>query len=256
MCGEKEGSVTMETDRSRMLSYQRCPRERYLAYHHLGTGLQKKSKGLPLQFGSAFHEGCEVLLTLNPREYLCTNPPTTNVDLAVQRAHNFLREQFDNHAISFDNETPDDIQKAMEYGQEEQMALAEGLLRGWWVYEGEAFLENFEVIEVEQEGRATLAGSVQGQCPNCRDNSCYKHDNDLVLMFRPDALVRDKQSGDLYVISWKTCATFQKRNIDQAKHDMQSISEVWGWQEVQRDKPSGTTAPVPNVEGVIYKWIV
>src|SRR5271156_2673091 len=114
-----------ETDRTSILTYQRCPREYWYSRHAGGKGLQKKSKGLPLQFGSSFHEGSEVLLTLNPREYLCTNPPTTNVDLAVQRAHNFLRDQFDNHAISFDNETPDDLQKAMEYGQEEQMALAE-----------------------------------------------------------------------------------------------------------------------------------
>ena len=240
-----------ETDRTSILTYQRCPREYWYSRHAGGKGLQKKSKGLPLQFGGAFHEGCEVLLTLNPREYLCTNPPTTNVDLAVQRAHNFLRDQFDNHAISFDNETPDDLQKAMEYGQEEQMALAEGLLRGWWSYEGEAFLENFEVIEVEQEGRATLA-------------------DDLVLMFRPDALVRDKQSGDLYVISWKTCATFQKRNIDQAKHDMQSISEVFGVEQLMGLQSAAEAQEMANklgtsvawgtngtrVEGVLYRWIV
>src|SRR5271156_2274855 len=177
----------METDRSRILAAQRCPRERYLAYRHLGTGLQKKSKGLPLQFGSAFHEGSEVLL------WPQVSPDNkARIEIAVNTAKKFLRTQFEVSAVSLDGETPDDLQKAMEYGQEEQMALAEGLLRGWWVYEGEAFLENFEVIEVEQEGRATLAGSIHGQCPNCRDNSCYKHDNDLVLMFRPDALVRDK----------------------------------------------------------------
>lgn len=221
----------METDRSRILAAQRCPRERFLAYHHLGTGLQKKSKGLPLQFGSAFHEGSEVLLS---PQVVPDNK--VRIEIAVNTANKFLRAQFEVSAVSFDGETPDDIQKAMEYGQEEQMALAEGLLRGWWSYEGEAFLENFEVIEVEQEGRSTLA-------------------DDLVLMFRPDALVRDKQSGDLYVISWKTCATFQNRNIDQAKHDMQSISEVWGFQN-QDQWPMKVGNIPPQVEGVLYRWIV
>src|SRR5215472_14355681 len=54
------------------------------------------------------------------------------------------------------------------------------------------------------------------------------YDNGLTLMFRPDALVREKASGDLYVISWKTCSTFGKRNELQARHDMQSMSEIWG----------------------------
>lgn len=215
-----------ETDRTSILTYQRCPREYWYSRHAGGKGLQKKSKGLALSFGSAFHEGSEELLSQN------------GIEKAVERAYGFLAEQFAARAVSFDNETPDDIQKAMEYGQEEQMALAEGLLRGWWAYEGEAFLENFAVIEVEQEGRAQLA-------------------DDLVLMFRPDALVRDKQSGDLYVISWKTCATFQKRNIDQAKHDMQSISEVWGWRESKWTEGNIRNARiVPGIEGVLYKWIV
>src|SRR5271163_3653695 len=153
-----------ETDRTSILTYQRCPREYWYSRHSGGKGLQKKSKGLPLQFGSAFHEGSEVLLS---PQVVPDNK--VRIEIAVNTAKKFLRTQFEVSAVSFDGETPDDIQKAMEYGQEEQMALAEGLLRGWWSYEGEAFLENFEVIEVEKEGRATLA-------------------DDLVLMFRPDAL--------------------------------------------------------------------
>lgn len=208
----------MEIDRSRIISYQQCPRQRYLAYHAHGTGLQKKSKSLPLQFGNAFHEGAEELLLAH------------GIEAAVDRAYGFLAEQFASHAIGFDNETPDDLQKAMDYGREEQMALAEGLLRAWWAFEGESFLENFEVVEVEKEGRATLS-------------------DEITLMFRPDALVRDKASGDLYVVSWKTCATFGPRNVNQARHDMQSMSEVFGVES------SGSYGPI-HIEGVLYKWIV
>src|SRR5271156_640749 len=133
-----------ETDRTSILTYQRCPREYWYSRHAGGKGLQKKSKGLALSFGSAFHEGSEELLSQN------------GIEKAVERAYGFLAEQFAAKAVSFDNETPDDLQKAMEYGQEEQMVFAEGLLRGWWLYEGESFLENFEIIDVEQEGRASL----------------------------------------------------------------------------------------------------
>ena len=73
----------------------------------------------------------------------------------------------------------------------------------------------------------------------------------------PDALVRDRESGDLYVVSWKTCATFGKRNTDQARHDMQSISEVWGWQQSHKLREVAEIDPWDvRVEGVLYKWIV
>lgn len=168
-----------------------------------------------MQFGSAFHEGSEELLSQN------------GIEKAVERAYGFLAEQFAAKAVSFDNETPDDIQKAMEYGQEEQMALAEGLLRGWFAYEGESFLNTFDVVEVEQEGRVNLS-------------------DDLVLMYRPDAVVREKSSGDHYIISWKTASTFSSRNIKQSKVDMQSMSEVFG--VVQQRGIS--------IEGVLYKYAI
>jgi len=236
----------METDRSRIIAFQRCPRERWLSYHIHNTGLQRTRKSLPLQFGSAFHEGAEILLlgpdlSKHPRDHvhlwgmdIC--------DAAVERAYNFLDEQFDAHAVGFDGEQPANIEGALAYGREEQMALAEALLRGWWVYEGAEFLEQFEVVECEREGRADLA-------------------SDLTLMFRPDALVREKSSGDLYVISWKTCATFGKRNELQARHDMQSMSEVWGVQQTRAEELHRLFGGVSDtyrhrIEGVIYKWIV
>src|SRR5215472_8686134 len=250
----------METDRSRIISFQRCPRERYLAYHHLGQGLQRTRKSLPLQFGSAFHEGAEVLLAVKPHHYANGTP----LDAAVKRAHDFLTAQFDAHAVGFDGEQPANVEAALAYGREEQMALAEALLRGWWSYEGREFLEQFEVVEVEREGRAILEiGSMGIETTVKRDgtNIHRPYDNGLTLMFRPDALVREKASGDLYVISWKTCSSFGKRNELQARHDMQSMSEVWGVQQTRAEELYRLFGSVSDtyrhrIEGVIYKWIV
>lgn len=205
--------MTIEVDRSRILAYQSCPRQRYLGYHHLGKGLQKKAKALPLQFGSAFHEGSADLLL------------GRGIEAAVLTSQLYLSNAFAAAEVGFDGEQPGDEGKALEYGKEEQAAMAEALLRAWWAWEGEGFLKNFEIIECEQEGRAALT-------------------DEIVLMFRPDALVRDRESGDRYVVSWKTAATYTKRTLDQCRHDMQSISEVWGLQQTTGE----------NVEGVLYKF--
>jgi hypothetical protein len=177
-----------------------------------------------LQFGSAFHEGAEWLLQGQPEE-------------AVLRAFLFL-EQALNGGTSFDGETPANVEDALRYGREEQMALVEALLCGWWVHEGPSFLEQFEIVEVEREGRAILARNTV-HVDNVAYGGSHPETMELVLMFRPDALVRERASGDLYIISWKTCSTFGKRNVDQARHDMQSMSEMWGVEEVARnDKES------------------
>lgn len=50
------------TDRSRMLTYRRCPRMRWLTYHAGGTGLVPAKKSLALVMGTFVHEGLAGLL--------------------------------------------------------------------------------------------------------------------------------------------------------------------------------------------------
>lgn len=197
-----------EFDRSRAISYQTCPRKRYYEFHHLGKGLQRKSKGLPLVFGGAFHEGAEELLR-------------GRVEEAVQKAQSSLMTSFAEKGVAIETETDD----ALKYGVEEQLALVEGLTRAWGLARLPEFLSNFNVIEIEREGRANLTP-------------------DLTLLYRPDALVQDKLSGDHYIVSWKSTSSYGKRNIDSARVDMQSMSEVWG--------RLNDSNPPPSIEGVLY----
>ena len=246
--------MTILIDRSRILDFQACPRRRYLSYHYLGTGIQRKAKSLPLVFGSAFHEGSEEMLK-------------GNIEGAVLRSQLFLSNVFEEHSVGFDREETPDLTAAYQYGMEEQGALAEALLRGFWAYEGESFLEGFEVIEVEREGRAEL---VKSQL-EYDESSSYHHESEpMALMFRPDALVRERSTGDLYIVSWKTCATFGQMTLRQCRTDMQSMSEVWGVEQTMNEKSAveaqamatalnttvawGTNGQ--RVEGVLYKFAV
>ncbi len=206
--------MTVEVDRSRIIAYQRCPRERFLGYHIHGKGLQRKAKSLPLQVGSAFHEGAELLLA-------------NDIEGAVKRATGYLQKAFAEKGVGLDGEEQTDA--SLLYSAQEQMALSEALIRAWGLERLEEFLQTFEVVEVEKEGRAELAP-------------------DLTLMFRPDALVRDRLSGDLYVVSWKTAASYGKRTLQQCRTDMQSMSEVWGIEASSND--------APRIEGTLYLFIV
>lgn len=218
-----------EIDRSGVLSLQKCPRDRFYSRHFNGTGIEKNRKSLPLCFGGAFHEGVEILL-----QSFAWSAESDSVELAVGRANKFLTESFANSSVDLE-------EKETAYAIEEQKAISEGLIRGWWLRDGERFLRDFEVIEVEKEGRAELAPG-------------------MVLMFRPDALVRERISGDLYIVSWKTASTFGQYTINQIQTDMQSMSEVWGRLSEEKEKFESCFAGMEKfegqIEGVLYLFAV
>src|SRR3984885_2768583 len=199
--------MIIQVDRSRILDAQSCPRKRWWAYHYGGKGIQRLSKSLPLVLGGTFHDGMATLME------------GKGIDAAVLRAQLELSNAFEEKGIVVEG----DAQLAMF----EQGALVEGMLRAWEIHEGESFRDAFEVIEVEQEGIASLAEGME-------------------LLYRPDAVVRERSSGDVYVLSLKTCSSYSQMTFNQASTDMQSMSEVYGVQQKLGLK----------VEGVLYRHIV
>jgi hypothetical protein len=206
---------TWQVDRSGILEFQKCPRSRFYSRHFNGDGIARTRKSLPLVFGSAFHAGAEGLLS-------------GDIEKAVADALDYIDNAFAASTVDLE-------EKETAYAIDEQRAIAEGLLRGWWAFNGERFLADFEVIEVEREGRAELAPG-------------------MVLMFRPDALVRERASGDFYIVSWKTASTFGQYTINQISTDMQSMSEVWGVQ-TDNNKDSAPDEQL-RIEGVLYLFAV
>lgn len=201
--------MTFQVDRSRVLDFQSCARKRYWGFHYAGAGIQRLSKSLPLVVGGALHEGLALLIM------------GKGIEAAVLRAQLELSNAFAAKGIVIE-----DASQA-EHAMFEQGALVEGMLRAWEVHEGDQFREQFEIIEVEEEGRVDLGA-------------------DIELMYRPDAVLRDRVGGDVFVLSWKSCSSYTQMTYNQASTDMQSLSEVYGVQ-----KKHGLT-----VEGVLYKYIV
>lgn len=89
----------------------------------------------------------------------------------------------------------------------------------------------------------------------------------IILQFRPDAVVREKATGDLFLVSWKTASTFGPWTMNQCQTDMQSMSEVWGVeQKAYLNKPDIYAIPggvaidrIPNVariDGVLYLFAI
>lgn len=110
------------------------------------------------------------------------------------------------------------------YLKKEQTALVEALVRAYARRRLRPLLEQFEVLEVEREGTWQLGALGDHEHIDGGALQTYPH-AEIVFMSRPDALLRERESNELYLISFKTAATWDVRKARDAEHDMQGLSE-------------------------------
>ena len=148
--------------RSSHEAYCRCPRRFYYTYEFQRTGIVPRVTPFDLGFGLSVHKGLEVLLTQD-----------FDVEAAVGAAHREWAPLMVGHLPEL---------------QEQAYHLMEALIWGWWKYMLPTFLDEWELVSVEKEGRCELAPGV-------------------VLQYRPDVVARSKEDGLLYVWNWKTASS-------------------------------------------------
>lgn len=161
-------------------THQYCPRKRYLAYHHLGTGINIFP---PLYFdvGTAVHAGLAALLSLS-----------MSVDPKFIDAENM--QECVNTALEYFHATP--VYKTMQaFSRDEQDTLIAGLLWAFWYRAWPTFTTMWQVLFVEvavedvESFEIPFTDGVTGT---------------LHMLSRPDAIVKDRTTGAVVAINWKT----------------------------------------------------
>ena len=95
------------------------------------------------------------------------------------------------------------------YVKAEQGALIEALFRAWDLREREKLDQRFETLSIEEEY----------ECP-------LDKNGDLVLLSRPDRVLQDKQTGDIYTYSLKIVKSWYDRMEQSYKVDLQGFTEA------------------------------
>jgi len=191
-------------DRSRVLTYQGCPRKRYFEYEvPTGgeiNGVRLSRLDMNLLLGGCFHRGAEQLLE---SARLGAGLPQIDVELAVDVALAEFWPKVKSQGLML--EADEDA----SYVAHEQAALLEALIRAYAIYVLPQVLDRFQVVEVEQEeiGRFEAPGFT------------------LKFGARLDALLMEKDTLNLYVLSLKTAKEWGKKDDETARHDMQGLSE-------------------------------
>jgi hypothetical protein len=252
------------TDRSRIQDFQRCPRLRYLSYHQNGMGLTSVRQPLPLAVGSSIHAGLAVQLRMGQilynelqQERLTTSTTwqiieEASVLVALDDFKKYALDPPDAERNELEGKRPDGtsymdlrVDESVHsdfysYLKIEQASLVEAVVRAYRRRKLLPVLEQFEVLEVEREGSWLLSSWGDGH------EALYEHKSmrgetiaavpdvhkygeldqrELWFMSRPDALLRERSSNELYLLSYKTTGSWDARKARDAEHDMQGLSE-------------------------------
>lgn len=241
------------TDRSRIEAYQRCHRLRFLEYHEQGMGIRSARKPLPLAVGGSVHAGLAVLLRRG-QEFLSLGIFKKNIqsieaeaveaaleDFAQLQAQLDVGEEANEMARVLEETTDPELRAKAEamlekgrsefdqYLYDEQRALVEAMVRAYARRRLWSLLEQYEVLEVEREGSWLLSSWLSQERARQLDivasASDLDPDHELYFMSRPDALLLERGSNQLYILSFKTAAKWDRRKAEDAKRDMQGLSE-------------------------------
>jgi hypothetical protein len=231
------------TDRSRIIDYQRCPRRRFLGYHQDLTGIDSASTALPLTVGLAVHVGLGALLldksedkaVVDAIRDLSQYRDQMALDLAESLARQSAVEtldfnaQLEAQAAALGMDVSDPALKSIFHPAsdghdtfarllwQEQSALVEGLVRAYARRRLPVLLAEFDILEVEREGRWLLS---EIDPSDALPSGALVH-----FMSRPDALMRSRADGQLYLLSFKTKASWDVRAAKDAETDLQGLSE-------------------------------
>lgn len=190
--------IYLLTDRSRIVTRASCERKRFYSYHWSGRGVQSTRESEDLIIGKAVHLAMESAWELDAPEaaqiawdYVMETPPSWNEGGLVRMLG-------------------DTAQTALHH---EIAMLSYGLVWAWISQVKRDWMDEYELLEIEPEIAWKMGEDLDGKW--------------VVMMSRPDAVLRQRAGGGLVAVSYKTSKTFGDREISHLLTDTQKLTEGW-----------------------------
>lgn len=261
------------TDRSRVVQRKNCEMKRWVEYSALGRGLQLTREPEDLAVGRAVHKGLErAMAGVMSREAW---------EEVVWAAGQAAREEFEEASArglvlqdqeEFERIMPEVAGRLIG----EQRALVEALVVAWTARELPQVVERWQPLAVELEVPWLMREGKGDVVP-------------VGVMSRLDVVLREKATGALWPVSYKTTKRFDTTDVRELETDPQSFAEglavlnQWGqaphstayWYLVKGDKSwdddvmakrytsglvrpyttwDGTGEPLPDQFSPVWKW--
>lgn len=217
----------------------RCQWRRYLEYDYMGRGIKRVSVAMPLATGTYVHDALAMqLLAVQKQPDVDLEEVTDKaVDVACESYHKEVSKR------GFQEMLP----AALEFALAEQTALTEAIVRGFGLEILPKLVERFQILDVEREELLLLGNIGIGEL-QVR----------LWLEGTSDADLMEKETGDIYIISFKTTSQIKSqkegeldpRQEKATRHDMQGMTESL----LVEARLHEELAQHLVVEGAVRKW--
>lgn len=239
----EQEKLTYHVDRSRIVAYRRCPRSRFLGYEvelpETEAGVRGVSPGrlsLPILIGSSVHLGLESLHAW----YMGSNlAAPADLDFALERALEYFNSKISEEEMELSEATeqaaidefsflnkPVGAEQAQQQGArrefkiKEARAMVEALVRSYYEVGLQQLLEVYDILCVEKEMSSIIVDNDELQ---------------VVLNGRADAIMREKATGVLTILSIKTAKDLDARASANWMEDDQGVSECYLLREMARN---------------------
>lgn len=186
------------TDRSRFKTYFQCPYEHYLGYQFAGKGIIKKGNSIPLVTGTHAHRAVELIL-LDVKD---NNGELPLSDTVRDIIHKVTEDYYSD--VSKWGFAESEANERVDFVLQEQTTLISGLIWAWATHILPDFLQEWEILHVEQEMEKIVSCdcglSGIGEVADHISRDC----NGVVIMTRPDIVARKYVSEILAYHELKT----------------------------------------------------
>lgn len=230
-------------DRSGLEDHAACPRKRWWRREwgkgdvnpfdqegkRMPGGLEPRRKSIYLVLGGAVHHGLNALMLHVKNDGNAMGEAyNQTVEIAADLAVEFFDGELARAGLGGISIPDVANPEQQDWKTREARALVEGLVMvaGYRLIPN--LVERFEVVEVETERRFELGRlrRLQYWEPEIKSSSAVLVAVPIIFESRADALLREKETGDLYVHSWKTSADYGKLEEDGFRRDAQGITEA------------------------------
>lgn len=198
--------------RSHDQCYIDCPRKAYLTYYYGGTGIVRKGLDLYQETGSLTHEILREIMAV--AKAIKAVPNDTTMDVICNDAVAAYRKSITERGFT-------EFSGELELEMQRQCALAEGLARAWTLRRLPYYLENFNIIAVEEEHEVPFG---PGQ----------------VMLTRLDGVVERKSDGELFAApEFKTTGWISDDYIESWRYSTQTLSHALDIKHQYGKMPAG-----------------
>lgn len=179
------GPITLRlVDRTRTVTDWKCPRARFWGYEFKGRGIVKSGTSLPLFTGIILHDALAAIAIMTQAD------KPVPIDDIADAAFTQLRSNLIESAGA--NPDANDLDFANE-----QAALTEGIIRGFYKHVWPQLMAKFTILHVETEMEYALHNDGQVE---------------FVFMTKPDLIVEDHE-GNVVYLEYKSTSSKQDKWI-------------------------------------------